>query len=142
MSKAVDSWTRPEAGTSKQAAATTTPTRATRSKAHSTETTYPSFTRALGSSSHLFAVGDAVVLSARTPTRQRWLAPMGKHDQGWRDKASLENGEKVALIVGLYEDAAGVKMARFRWFARPESVWGGEGPKSGFEVDEVRHVLS
>lgn len=59
---------------------------------------------------------------------------------GWSHKDGLEGAERVALIIGLFEDAAGCMNARLRWFARPGAVWGEEGPEEDEKVEDVRFL--
>lgn len=56
---------------------------------------------------------------------------------GWSHRDGLEGAERVALIIGLFEDAAGCMNATLRWFARPGAVWGEQGPEDDEKVEDV-----
>lgn len=82
---------------------------------------YESFTRTLSNHESIeFKVGDGVVLAQDTPTRQRWLGIPSKKLSSKIGSDGLRQLEKVAIIIGLYEDERDVKMARLRWFVRPK----------------------
>lgn len=146
---------------------TASPARASRLKGLSNDIPHSAFNRVASSTSppHRFTVGDSVIISAAAETRQEWLktpdhvarAAGGRTKRDKKGKAraveqelegvwqvndGLGVGEKVAIIVGLYEDAKGEMLAKVRWFARPGAVWGHEGPEEGEEVQDVSSEIS
>lgn len=161
----VDSWADPPAGAAPIESTTASPARASRLKGLSNDIPHSAFNRvdvaASTSPPVRFAVGDSVIVSAAAETRQEWLktpdhvlrAAGGKSkrdkkgkarakeqelEEAWQVNDGLGVGEKVAIIVGLYEDAKGEMLAKVRWLARPGAVWGHEGPEEGEEVQDVR----
>lgn len=148
-----DRW--PTASTSTASSHPTASPRASRTKDISNDIPHPSFTRTFhpptSSSSSApiptpapltFTLGQPVVIGPGLVPNQKWLhrparyAPKYKAKgkaaareyNGWRHEDGLGPEEKVGILVGLFEDAAGVKCARVRWLARPGAVWGEEGP--------------
>lgn len=167
----IDSWEDAPAAPTPGTSSTASPARASRLKGLSNDIPHSAFTRVSSSSStslpDRFSVGQAVIISAAAETRQEWLktpdhvvrAAGGKLTRDrkgkgkaraveelaaseWQVNDGLGVGEKVAIIVGLYEDARGEMLAKVRWFARPGAVWGHQGPEEGEEVQDVSTAAS
>lgn len=161
----MDSW--PIASTSKltegkaAVAAPDTPTRASRTKGTTNHIPYNTFTRTSsdGTAIH-FGVGDAVVVAGLAPLRQKWLqlpdslyvtakGRKGKGSEkvknkklnGWSHEDGFKGKERVAIILGFYEDEKEVMMVQLRWFARPGAVWGTQGPEDDEQVEAVSNLL-
>ncbi|GAA6023834.1 hypothetical protein JCM10207_005390 [Rhodosporidiobolus poonsookiae] len=169
MSTVTDSWV-PTAGSSTDAlpSPSSTPSkRASRSSRISNDTDYAAFTRTtvdndtgLDTAAE-FRIADAVVVGEQAKLKQKFLAPpiyqeeqrgkarKGKGKKkapqaqydGWTHEDGLQAGDKVAVITRLFEDVRGKKMALVRWFARPGSVWGKEGPDEDAGEDVLPYEL-
>jgi hypothetical protein len=161
----VDTWLALPPSPTKSASGIT-PTRASRTKGITNDVAYSSFTRTPARGPAVtYELGDAVVVGPSFVPRQKWLgipasfkrvpskskgkgkgkakrATVEEVDDGWSHEDGLAAGEKVALIVGLYEDVVGRKMGKLRWLARPGAVWSADGPVEGEEVDPVGPSLS
>lgn len=125
-----------------------TPTRASRTRKSTSETTYTSFVRrSPNARDTTFSVGDTVIIGPHATTRHKFLGTppylhvrnAKKPYEGWRHEDGLEPKEKVGLIVALFEDTEMV--ARVRWFARPGAVWDKDGPQDE-DVEEPVPVCS
>lgn len=144
-----DNWPTTATPTTTTPSTSTTPTRASRTKGFNNETHYPNFTRSSPSTTltTTFSIGDPVIIGPSLTPSAKWLQPPPSRSKSkskksnWSHEDGLRAKEKVGIIVGLWEDAAGLKMAKVRWFARPGAVWGGISPEEE-DAEDVEPVSS